>query len=182
MKILKRTQFGDPILRMKAKKVSAKEISSQAFKKLIKEMFHTMHESTGVGLAAPQIGKPLSLSVIEINKSKVRPRVTPLNQTVIINPQIKESSAKMVSDWEGCLSLDGVRGLVPRHQSVVVEFTDVSGIKQTLKLKGFQARVFQHEIDHLNGVLYVDRMKDMKTLMTTDEFEKRIIKKGLKSK
>ena len=90
---------------------------------------------------------------------------------------------KIADDWEGCLSFPGVRGMVPRHESITVEYYDRMGAKKRIVLRGFQARVFQHEIDHLNGILYTDRMTDMKTLMTADEFKKRAVKKGgLKSR
>ena len=177
MRILPRTKFGNPILREKAHPVS-KKVSVQ----FIKSMFYTMKRANGVGLAAPQVNKSWRLAVVEIKKTKTRPEVEPLGKTVIINPQIFNPSKEMVNDWEGCLSLPGIRGSVPRHKKITVKFTDNAGGKHILRLTGFQARVFQHEIDHLNGVLYIDRMRDLKTLMTSDEFKKRVLKKGLKSK
>ena len=145
-------------------------------------MFYTMRLVKGVGLAAPQINQPYQFAVIAIKKNKIRPDVMPLSPTVIVNPRITTFSKKRGYDWEGCLSLPGIRGLVPRHESIVVHYINESGKKIKMKLSGFQARVFQHEIDHLNGILYVDRMSDMKTLMTFQEFKKRILGKGLKSK
>ena len=177
MKTLRRTKFGNPILRKKTQQIS--KIPSDAF---IKSMFYTMKRANGVGLAAPQVGKSWSIAVIEIKKTKVRPNIKPFQKTVIINPLISKRSAKMEKDWEGCLSFPSVRGLVPRHQSITVTFINEKGKKYVLKLTGFQARVFQHEIDHLNGILYIDRMRDIKTLMTMAEFEKRILKTGLKSR
>lgn len=183
MKLLKKTEFGNPVLRKRSRKVSAKEMNEKSFIFLIKDMFFTMRKSKGVGLAAPQINKDLQLAVIEIKKNKLRPKVIPLAPEVIINPEITNHSKKITHDWEGCLSLTGVRGLVPRFSEVTVKYTDDTGKIKVKKLKGFQARVFQHEIDHLNGVLYVDRMKDMKSLITLNEFRKRSIKnEGLKSK
>ncbi len=132
-----------------------------------------MHRARGVGLAAPQTGKDMSLAVIEVRKTKLRPDVTPFPKTIVINPKIISHSRKMEYDWEGCLSLENVRGLVQRHKEIIAEYQDDLGKKTVRKLKGFQARVFQHEIDHLNGVLYVDRMDDMRTLTTLKEFEKR---------
>lgn len=178
MKILPRTQFGDPILRGKARALPKGKVSAE----FVRSMFYTMRRAGGVGLAAPQVNKPWQLAVIEIKKSKVRPEVVPLKKTVIVNPRITARSREMLKDWEGCLSLPRVRGLVPRHKEVAVAFADQNGKTRTLRLTGFQARVFQHEIDHLNGVLYIDRMQDMKTLITLDEFKKRILKNGLKSK
>lgn len=182
MKKLLLTQFGNPILRKQAGVVRLHALTTKKFQKFIKAMFVTMRESQGVGLAAPQVNQSWQLAVIEIQKSSIRPHVKPLVRQVIINPKILQASKKIVYDWEGCLSLEGVRGCVPRAETITVRYYDASGNLQTKKFGGFQARVFQHEIDHLNGVLYVDRMKDLKTLMTVSEFKKRIIgKKGLRS-
>ncbi len=179
MKILPRTKFGNPILRQRARRISPRKVSNQ----LLKTMFYTMRQVSGVGLAAPQVNKSWQLAVIEIKKSKIRPEIIPLKKTVVINPEITRRSKKLLKDWEGCLSLPKIRGLVPRHKDVTVRFLDSFGKKQVVRLSGFQARVFQHEIDHLKGILYIDRMDDMKTLITEDEFRKRVIKKsGLKSK
>lgn len=178
-KILPRTKFGNPILRKRAKQILPRKVPNQ----LLRAMFYTMRLVKGVGLAAPQVNKSWRLAVIEIKKSKIRPEIIPLKKTVIINPQITRRSKELLRDWEGCLSLPKIRGLVPRHRDITVRFLDRLGKKQIVKLSGFQARVFQHEIDHLKGILYIDRMENLKTLMTEDEFRKRVIKKkGLKSK
>ena len=183
MKLLKKTQFGNPILRKKAAFVVSKKIGTKAFQQLIKKMLFTMRRSKGVGLAAPQIGRALHLAVVEITKSKIRPHVKLLAPHTVINPKILSTSRATQNDWEGCLSLSGVRGFVPRHKTISVRYIDESGKIQTKSFTGFQARVFQHEIDHLNGILFVDRMRDMKTLMTADEFKRRVVgKKGLHSK
>ncbi len=182
MKRLPRTQFGNPILRKKAKKVSPKLFGSRSLKQLIKEMFFTMRRVGGVGLAAPQIGRSLRLAVIEIKKTPTRPEVVPLAPTVVINPEILTASKERMNDWEGCLSFPNVRGLVPRHKSITVKYLDQSGKKHVVKLEGFQARVFQHEIDHLGGIVYVDRMQDMQSLTTFKEFKERVLGRGLKSK
>jgi peptide deformylase len=167
MKRLPRTYFGDPILRAKAKPVLLTEVKKPAFQKLIKLMFFTLREVDGVGLAAPQIGLPLRIAVIKNGKKS--PRI------VLINPKIESRSKEEKQDWEGCLSLRSVRGLVPRWVKIVVSYYDENGIKQRKAIGRFsEARVFQHEIDHLNGILYVDRMRDMKSLSTLGEYIKRI--------
>jgi peptide deformylase len=167
MKRLPLTYFGDPILRAKAKPVLLSEIKKPAFQKLIKLMFFTLRGEGGVGLAAPQIGLPLRLTVIK--NGKKGPRM------VLINPKIESHSKGQKQDWEGCLSLPLVRGLVPRYVKIVVSYYDEHGTKQRKVVNRFsEARIFQHEIDHLNGVLYVDRMRDMKSLSTLDEFIKRV--------
>ncbi len=176
------TEFGNPILRMRAQKVPQKLFGTPFLRALVKEMFKAMHKAVGVGLAAPQVGYSLQLAVIEVRKTKLRPHVVPFPPTVVINPVIVEKSTKVLTDWEGCLSLLAVRGIVPRSKSITVVFFDEFGKKKKLKLTGFQARVFAHEIDHLKGKLYVDRMRSMETLMTLGEFNTRVLGKGLKSK
>lgn len=174
MSILQRTQFGDPILRKKAKRVALKVINTPVFKTLIRDMFATIQD-IGVGLAAPQIGQSIQLAVIDIHPLSHRPHVIP-EKRVIINPKITRYSKNKELGYEGCLSCDGVRGQVPRAGEVVVEYCDEEGVKHQETVHGLLARVFQHEIDHLYGILYVDRMSDMRTLMTVQEYEKRILK------
>jgi peptide deformylase len=167
MKRLPRTYFGNPLLRMKAKSVALTEIKKQSFSKLLEAMFFTMREVGGVGLAAPQVGLSLRLAVIKIGKKS-----PPI---VLINPKIESHSKIERQDWEGCLSLPSVRGFVPRYEKMVVTYYDEAGKKQRRIIDRFsEARVFQHEIDHLDGALYVDRMRDMKSLMTFSEYKKRI--------
>jgi peptide deformylase len=168
MKILPRTQFGNPILRAKSKAVPAAFLKTAAFKNLVKQMFHTMHQVKGVGLAAPQINKSIRMAVIGVPAARFR--------RVLVNPKITWHSKAKNLDWEGCLSFVDGRGEVPRWSAIKVEYTNEKGERVQEKHVGFLARVFQHEIDHLNGFVYVDRMTDMRTLMTHKEFIKRIIK------
>jgi len=140
-------------------------------------MIYTMRRVGGVGLAAPQLGKPLRVAVIEMRPTKTRPEIVKKGPIVVINPRITKYSSAKEEDWEGCLSLKRVRGSVPRSTSITVEYLNEHGDFVTEKASGLWARIFQHEIDHLNGTVYVDRMKDMKTLMTEREFRKRILKK-----
>lgn len=174
MSILQRTQFGDPILRKKAKRVVLKTIHTPAFKTLVRDMFATIQD-IGVGLAAPQVGKSIQLAVIDVHPLPHRPHVEPYKRA-IINPRIIQYSRSTVLGYEGCLSCDGVRGRVPRAKEVAVEYRDDCGVKHREVARGLLARVFQHEIDHLHGILYVDHMADMRTLMTVQEYEKRILK------
>jgi peptide deformylase len=183
MRRLPRTYLGNPVLRKKAKQVPLRDISTQTFQRLVTQMFFTMRKVGGVGLAAPQIGKPIQLAVIEVKKTPTRPRIAPLEPTVIINPRILSHSRELLNDWEGCLSFPNARGLVPRYRTIRVSYFDRFGDKQVKTLEGFQARVFQHEIDHLNGLIYVDKMVDMRSLMVLGEFKKRLLKKrGLNSR
>ncbi len=161
-------QFGQPVLRGKTKPLTLAQIQSQEIQNLIPVMFRTM-DKIGVGLAATQIGLPLRLAVIEIKITDPRAKVEAFPKTVIINPVIKKYSKKQTPKWEGCLSLKNVAGQAVRSESVTVEFLDQTGTKHVETYSGFTAQVFQHEIDHLNGILYVDRIKDNKTLISTEE-------------
>lgn len=177
MHILPRTEFGNPVLRARAKPVALRTIGSPKFKALTKEMIYTMRRVGGVGLAAPQIGRSIQLAVMEMAPTKTRPDIGRRGPIVVINPRIVKYSAAKENDWEGCLSLKRVRGSVPRPTHITVEYYDTDGNKVVEKASGLWARIFQHEIDHLNGITYVDRMKDMTTLMTVGEYRKRILKK-----
>ncbi len=176
-KILKRTQFGNPILRIKAKKVSAKFLQTVEFKKLTKQMIYTMRRTHGVGLAAPQVGESLNFAVMQMRPTPTRPNLKMKGPIIIVNPKIIRYSKEKVSEWEGCLSFYGVRGSVLRSKSITVEYNNEKGEKKKEEATGFWARIFQHEIDHLNGIVYVDQMKDMKKLITLQEFKDRILKK-----
>lgn len=177
MKLLKRTEFGNPILRAKAKKVSLRTLQSASFKNLVKDMIFTMREVGGVGIAAPQVGKSLQLAVMEMRPTKTRPKLKKKGPIVVINPRIVKRSKSRNTDWEGCLSFEGVRGRVPRPTAVVVEYTNEMGKKVRESASGLWAKIYQHEIDHLNGVTYTDHIEDMTSLITLDEFRKRVLKK-----
>jgi peptide deformylase len=177
MKILPRTEFGNPILRKKSKRVPLSFLKTKRFKELVKQMVYTMRRTHGVGLAAPQIGESISVAVLETRPTKTRPNLKRKGPVIIVNPKIVRYSKEKIDDWEGCLSFNGVRGNVPRSREVTVEYYNENGEKIREKATGLWARIFQHEIDHLNGVVYVDNMKDMDSLMTLKEFKKRIMKK-----
>ena|SRR3989339_334222 len=139
----------NPILRGEMQPVKRFD---KALKKLTQDMEETMFETNGVGLAAPQIGKNMSLALVRLN-------VETKSETILVmaNPEIIETSGDMIDMEEGCLSLPGKWGTVPRHSSLTVAFQNVRGEKQVLCLEGFNARIVQHEVDHLNGKLFIDR-------------------------
>lgn len=179
MKILPLTRFGNPILREKARELTADEIRSQEIQQLIADMRHTLKERPyGVGLAAPQVGKVIQLSVIGIKPTPTRPDLEPF-ATVLINPQIIDHSEEVVPMWEGCASCgtgdDILYAQAMRYSEVTVQWCDEYACEQKQKLGGFVAHVAQHEIDHLNGVLFVDRVADPATFMMADEYRKRIV-------
>jgi peptide deformylase len=165
MKTLPRTQFGDPVLRKVTQHVKIESIKSRTIQQLIKNMRHTLlEEKIGIGLAAPQVGKSLALAVIAIRPSERRPRVKDFD-LVLINPKIVELDDQKKVLWEGCIS-GGSMGKadlfakVPRSTKIIVTYYDETGVKHTRAFTGLRAQVVQHEVDHLNGVLFIDRVKD----------------------
>ena len=133
-------------------------------------------KSNGVGLSAPQINKTHQIFIIASYPNKRYPKAPRMKPTIIINPKILASSKKMIKDWEGCLSIPGIRGLISRHQSIKVEYTKINGEKKKGQFKNFIARVFQHEYDHLQGIVFLDRLKSVKDIITDKEYYK-LIKK-----
>ena len=164
---LKIVQVGDPVLRSQGRQLSVDEVRSKEIQQLIDWMRHTMYDAPGVGLAAPQVGLPLQLAVIEdkleymqdipADALKERER-EPVPFHVIVNPRITSDESDIVTFFEGCLSLNGFVALVPRSSQVTVECLDHRGEPQTIRASGWHARILQHEIGHLAGELYIDRM------------------------
>jgi peptide deformylase len=175
---MKIVQVGDPVLRQEARTLTKEEIRSRETQDLIAAMRETMYDAPGVGLAAPQIGLPLRLAVIEDKPEylkdappaflKERER-KPVPFHVIVNPQLKVGDGEKVSFYEGCLSLAGFTAVVPRARSVRVECLDHRGEPEMIEASGWYARILQHEIDHLNGTVYIDRMHP-RTFSTIDHF------------
>jgi peptide deformylase len=172
MSILKTSKLGNPILRGISKEVSPSDIKSPAVQKLIDDMIETMREYDGVGLAAPQVHEPRQLAVIEVENSKRYPWAPKVPLLVLINPQFLYQSEDLQEGWEGCLSIEGLRGVVPRSKRVKIRFLDRKGKEQQLDAEGFFAVVIQHELDHLSGKVFVDRMRDMTTLTHLKEYER----------
>ena len=181
MAILKIAQLGEPILRRKADLIAVHEIGSERIQRLIDDMIETMHDADGAGLAAPQVYESLQLCVIEVDKNPRYPQFESIPLTVLINPIItplvgegghlaREDSFQM---YEGCLSVPGLRGQVTRPRKVRVEALDRAGKPLDFVWQSFRAVVVQHETDHLNGTLYVDRA-DPKTLTFLREYERNV--------
>jgi peptide deformylase len=180
MKQLRRMLFGNPILRQKSPPLSDKEILSAEIQDLIKNMYHTLRtRKYGVGLAAPQVGKSAALSVIGLKPSPTRPNVKEVNM-VIINPAVVKTYGRRTQLWEACLSLGSGAATpyakVPRYKKVRVRYQDKEAKSHEADFDGLLAHVMQHEIDHLNGILFVDHVKDMKTFITGSELRKRYLK------
>jgi peptide deformylase len=161
-------QAGNPVLRQRARPLSVAEIRSREIQKLIESMRACMHEAPGVGLAAPQLGLALQLAVIEdreeyhkeVSEALLRERERrPVPFHVLINPALEELGEERAEFFEGCLSLSGFTALVPRARSVRVTCLDERGQRKVIEASGWYARILQHEIDHLYGTLYIDRMR-----------------------
>jgi len=160
--------MGHPVLRERARPVDSSELKDPLFQKLIDDMVETMHEYHGVGLAAPQVHEGVRLFVAVLDDEPD----SESDATVIINPDIIPNASDKREGWEGCLSIPDIRGMVPRFTDITVLALDRHGKKIELKLKDFSARVAQHETDHLDGVLFFDRMTSMQSLTYLEEYSK----------
>jgi peptide deformylase len=172
MAILKVARLGHPVLRQVAKPVPPGDITSPSIQRLIDDMIETMHEYDGVGIAAPQVHYSLQLAVIEVERNPRYPQAPEIPLTVLINPQITARSDVTRLGWEGCLSVDGLRGKVPRNERLSARWLDRSGRPVQAEAQGFFAVVIQHEVDHLLGKVFLDRMADLTTLTHLKEYER----------
>jgi peptide deformylase len=170
MSILKVARLGHPAVRTPARPLGKAEVASEALQRLIDDMRATMYEYDGVGLAAPQVHESLRLAVIEVPASDDRAR-QPVPFTVLLNPVMTPLGAETEDGWEGCLSVPELRGIVPRHRRVRLEALDRKGRPYSLEAEGFFARVIQHECDHLDGRVYLDRMHHLRSLSFLKEME-----------
>ncbi len=170
MSILKVAALGNPVLRTVAQELPPAQIASAGLQKFIDDMIDTMKEYDGVGLAAVQVHEPLQIVVLEVADNPRYPDKPRVPLSVLINPRITPASQEMEEDWEGCLSIFDLRGKVPRYKHVQVQAQDRQGRDLDFVASGFHARVIQHEWDHLNGKVFLDRMTDLSTLAYTREF------------
>jgi peptide deformylase len=168
--------MGHPTLRRRARELTPEEIGSAAVRTLVDDMVETLHHAGGIGLAAPQVNEPVRLAIIEIPGGPSRYGEIPaMPLTVFVNPTVEVLNPAKAGYWEGCLSVPGLRGWVERPQHVRVRAVDLAGAPLALELRGFLATVFQHEFDHLDGRLYVDRMDDPSKLVFEEEFERFVV-------
>jgi len=172
MAILKVARLGHPVLRQAAKPVPSGEITSPSIQRLIDDMIDTMHEYDGVGIAAPQVHQSWQLAVIEVAHNPRYPQAPEIPLTVLINPEITARSETTRTGWEGCLSVEGLRGQVPRSEQLSARWLDRKGRPVQAEVQGFFAVVIQHEVDHLQGRVYLDRMADLTTLTHLQEYER----------
>lgn len=166
-------QLGDPVLRTPA--LPVEQVQQPQIQALIEDLIATVEQANGVGIAAPQVSASHRLFIVASRPNPRYPTAPEMVPTAMINPKILAHSAEVVSGWEGCLSVPGIRGLIPRYQAIEVEYTDRAGKLQRQELTDFVARVFQHELDHLDGIVFLDRLVSMQDVMTEQEYQKRII-------
>jgi peptide deformylase len=172
MSILKVARMGHPVLREKAKPIDRAAIATPPVQQLIDDMIETMREYHGIGLAAPQVHESVRIFVAGLEKEDARTGETEIVPIAIVNPEITALGRDLVEDWEGCLSIPDIRGKVPRNRRIRVRGFGRDGEALDMELEEFQARVFQHENDHLNGVLFFDRMKSFETLAFLEEYSR----------
>ena len=165
---------GDPVLRERARELTLKDLADPDIQRLIDDLIETRHAAAGAGLAANQIGVARRVAVVEVDDATIarypyKPRV-PL--TVLVNPQIEPLGEETVEINEGCLSVPGLRGVLPRFLTIRVRYLDRHGNAHDETHRGLTAGTFQHEVDHLDGVLFLDRVTDPRTFMTWESFDR----------
>ena len=171
-KIREIAQLGDPVLRRKAREIE--NITSPAHRELVDDLYETVRAADGAGIAAPQVSQSERLIIICSRPTPRYPYAPEMEPTVMFNPRIDWLSEKTEVDWEGCLSIPGIRARVPRSTSIQVSYQAVDGVNAQCELEGFVARVFQHEVDHLDGMVYLDRIESSADIFTEQEFLKQI--------
>jgi peptide deformylase len=166
-------EIGNPVLRERAREVTPEELRTGAVQSLIDDMIETMRAANGAGLAANQVAETLRVAVVEVRPGNPRyPYKPPIPLTVIVNPVIEPLDDDVEQINEGCLSVPDLRGEVPRHVNIRLRYLDREGVEHEEVRRGLTAGTFQHELDHLDGILFVDRVEDPRTLTTWDEFER----------
>jgi peptide deformylase len=171
-KLLRKTEFGNPILRIISQKLSDEEIRSDYIRQLIENMYYTLeHKKYGVGIAAPQVGHSVAISTIDTKPTPTRPDLVRQKLT-IINPEITKTYGEKAEEWEGCISGTELYAKVPRYKRVRLRWQDEQAHVHEREFDGFLAHVIQHEADHLNGILFVDKVEDTKSYVTFKEYMK----------
>lgn len=171
MAVLEIVRMGHPVLRQVARPLADEEIQSPEIMQLMEDMTDTLHAAGGIGLAAPQVNRSIQLAIIEVGEMPGRYGDLPASPlTAYINPTITILSPEEEGFWEACLSIPGLRGYVERPQHIQVDYLDLQGQPNRMVLEGFLATVFQHELDHLQGKLFIDRLQDTRLLSFEEEF------------
>ncbi len=165
-------QLGHPVLRTPAAAVELP--ASDEVRALIADMLATLEDANGVGIAAPQVYRPDALFIVASRPNPRYPNAPLMTPEVVINPEIVERSDEQLRDWEGCLSIPGIRGLVPRHRHIRVRYQTIEGRTVERAFDDFAARIFQHEDDHLRGIVFLDRLESTRDVVTEKEYQKLI--------
>lgn len=163
-------QLGHPVLRGKAETIG--DCSRPELASIVADMLATLLDSNGVGLAAPQIYEPYRMLIVASRPNIRYPQAPQMEPVVMLNPQFRPLSEKRHTDWEGCLSIPGIRALVPRYRHIEINYDDLQGERQICRFDDFVARVFQHEYDHLEGLVFLDRVENNRDIVTEKEFLK----------
>ena len=172
MTIRKIATVGHPVLRERARELTTDELASPELQRLIDDMIDTMRDANGAGIAANQVHESVRIAVIEVGHNPRYPYKPPIPLTVVVNPEIEPLDDEMVEINEGCLSVPNLRGTVPRFVNVRVRYLDREGKPHDEVKRGLTAGTFQHECDHLDGTLFLDRVTDPTTLSTWEQFER----------
>jgi peptide deformylase len=170
--LLKIATIGHPVLRERAREVSARELADASTQQLIDDIVSTMRDASGAGLAANQVHAPVRICAIEVASNPRYPYMPRLPLTILVNPVLEPSTSETFLNFEGCLSVPNLRGEVPRFTQARVRALDRHGAALDFAVAGVTAGTFQHELDHLEGVLFVDRVVDTRSLCTWAEFER----------
>jgi len=172
--ILQISQLGNPVLRQPSQVVE--NVKADRIQQLIDNLIFTVQHANGVGIATPQVAMGDRLFIVASRPNLRYPQAPHMEPTAMINPQILAASTETVKDWEGCLSIPGIRGLVPRSRAIEVEYTSRDGKLHRQEFTDFVARIFQHEHDHLDGIMFLDRVESTQELMTEDEYQQQFVK------
>jgi peptide deformylase len=172
MTIRKIAQIGHPVLRQRAREVTREELASPAMQTLIDDMIETMRDAQGAGLAAIQVYEPVRIVVVEVGANQRYPYKPPIPLTVLVNPELRVITDERFDNYEGCLSVPDLRGLVPRATVLEARYWDRHGNPVETVAKGLTACTYQHEVDHLDGVLFVDRVVQPTSLSTWKDWDR----------
>lgn len=173
-KILEIAELGHPVLRQRAFEVE--NLEDTELQSFIDDLIETCIESNGVGIAAPQVYESKRIFIISSRPNARYPNAPELGPIALINPEIISHSEEKEKDWEGCLSIPGIRGSVPRHKRVKVKYLTREGEEVESEFSDFVARIFQHELDHLDGIVFLDRMESNQEIITEKEYQKLMAK------
>lgn len=170
MAVLDIVRIGEPVLRAVAEPVGADELATAEFQRFLDDLVETMRAANGAGLAAPQVGVARRVFCVEVHDNSRYPYKPDIELRVVVNPELRPLSDETFMNYEGCLSIPDLRGLLPRSLEVELTYTDRDGRRVVEDVRGVSAGTFQHEQDHLDGILFVDRVEDTRTLTTWDGF------------